>query len=99
MLVPFFNLHKIGDSDGNIKEEAFTYFTQLVQQMQQCLGEAFVPPSVTSAQMSTLEQSDSILTGAMVFNTESINGGSSGAPNGQLYIKLADGVFHAIPNL
>ncbi len=99
MFVPFFNLKKLTDTDGNVRAEVFTYFTQLVQQMQQCLGEVFLPPPVTNSQMTTLEQSNKIIKGSLVFNTDAINGGTSDAPNGQLYIKLADGVFHAIPNL
>jgi hypothetical protein len=36
--------------------------------------------------------------GTIIFDPAEINGGSSGSPNGQLKVILADGVFHAITN-
>lgn len=98
MFVPFFNLKKAVDKDGNFKAEVLNYFVQLTQQMQQCLGnEGFVPPKTSESDMAIIEPTAII--GTLIFNTDSINGGSSDRPNGQLYIKLADGMFHAMTNL
>jgi hypothetical protein len=90
------------------------FFDQNTQQMQQSLGnEGFWIPSVSSASDSVMPSTTGgqlaqvaasfgtqtgINAGTVVFDPAEVNGGSSGAPNGQLKVMLADGNFHAITN-
>jgi hypothetical protein len=76
------------------------YFQQQQILMQQALSdEGFVVPSQDTANIAILQNSPKIPAGTLIFDSSAVNGGSSGAPNGQLFIKLQDGIFHAIPNL
>lgn len=77
--------------------------------------EGFVISNVTAAQQAVLQASfQSAATpvdpstqtvkvgaakGTLIFDTDTANGGAPGVPNGQLYILLGDGTFHAIANL
>lgn len=90
------------------------YFDQNTQQMQQSLSnEGFWIPSVSSANDSVTPPASGgqlaqvaasfgtqtgINAGTIVFDPAEVNGGSSGAPNGQLKVMLADGAFHKITN-
>lgn len=105
---------KLLDEKGNITSGWGNYFDQNTQQMQQSLSnEGFWIPSVSSAsdsvkpattggQIAQLEatfgQQNGVNAGTIIFDPAEINGGSSGSPNGQLKVLLADGVFHAITN-
>lgn len=98
MQVPFLSDTKAVDEDGHFVDEFFSLMTQLLQNMRQSIGnEGFLVPSQTLANMLIIQ--DGALEGTMLFVTDAINGGTSLNPNGQLYIKLNDGLFHAIPNL
>jgi hypothetical protein len=90
------------------------YFEQNTQQWQQSLSnEGFWIPSVSSASNSvtpptsggqlaqvaaSFGQQGGVNAGTIVFDPAEVNGGSAPAPNGQLKVILADGVFHKITN-
>lgn len=74
------------------------YMATLTQNMQVSISDdGFVIPSLSQSDMAIVQQNMPV--GTLVFNTSEINGGSAGAPNGQLYVKLADGIFHKVMNL
>lgn len=103
MYVPTIPHEKAVDEDGTFTKPWDSYLEQQAQNMQLCLSnEGFVIPSVNASQLAIIQatygQQTGVQLGTLVFNTSSINGGSSGAPNGQLYILLADGVFHPVTN-
>ena len=84
---------------GRWSDQWKNYHEQNQANMQQCLSnEGFLIPSVSASDMAILESSTSILAGTLIFNTDAVNGGSGAAPNGQLYVKLQDGVFHPVTN-
>jgi hypothetical protein len=75
------------------------FFEQQQVLMQNDLSDnGFVIPSHTNKDMAILQGNPQIPVGTLIFNTDAVNGGSFGAPNGQLYIKLQDGVFHPVTN-
>ena len=80
-------------------------FETLLQNMQQSLSdEGFLIPSVTNAQMLEIQNGVDVngtkiaIPGTVVFNTTVTNGATPPAANGQLYVLLQDGLFHAITN-
>ena len=84
---------------GDWSDEWRNFYEQQQILMQQSLSdEGFLIPSVSASDMAILENSETILPGTLVFNSEEVNGGSSDAPNGQLFVKLNDGLFHAVTN-
>lgn len=105
---------KLVDKDGNATEQWGEFFDQNTQQMQQSLSnEGFWIPSVSSASNSVTPsetggqlaqlaaafgQQNGPNAGTLIFDPAEVNGGSSGSPNGQLKVLLADGSFHAITN-
>ncbi len=98
MIVPFLSSNNITDENGKLTDEFFSTLIQLLTNLRQSIGdEGFLIPSVTNSDMAIIESG--ALIGTVVFNTDAVNGSTSMTPNGQLYIKLADGVFHAIQNL
>jgi hypothetical protein len=73
------------------------FFEQMVSLMQQSLSnEGFVIPAQSQSNVAIIEAGAII--GTLIFNSSTINGGSSDAPNGQLQVKLADGTFHNVVN-
>lgn len=89
----------IDKSTGDWADEWKNFYEQQQLLMQQSLSdEGFLIPSVTASNMAVLETSSTVLAGTLIFNTDEVNGGTSDAPNGQLYIKLQDGLFHAVTN-
>ena len=100
---PFGYIEQV-DDNGEKQEVPVTmsdawvsFFTQQQQLMQQCLSnEGFLIPSLTATQIGQIE--DNALPGTMVFDTNAVNGGSFSNPNGQLYVRLADGTFHPVTN-
>lgn len=78
-------------------------------------NEGYQIPQLTNAQKTVIQNSFQSVTtpvnqntqtvtvgaeaGTLIFDKETVNGGSLSTPNGQLYILLGDGTFHAIPNL
>jgi hypothetical protein len=88
-----------GKLTGSLTDSWANYFEQNQINMSTSLSdEGFQIPSVTGSQMATLQDSQNVPAGRLVFNQDAVNGGSSDAPNGQLYIKLRDGLFHPITN-
>ncbi len=97
MNVPTFPHEAMVDKDGMITKPWENLFIQLLQNMQQALSEeGIVTPSQTSSDMAIIQPN--ALNGTLLFDTSSVNGGSASSPNGRLYIRLADGVFHPITN-
>ena len=102
------------DKDGNFTTPWGNFFDQNTQQIQQSLSnEGFWIPSVSSANNSVTPPASGgqlaqiaasfgtqggVNVGTIIFDPAEVNGGSSGAPNGQLKVILADGNFHAITN-
>lgn len=105
---------KMVDQEGNSTKPWKNYFDQSTQQMQQSLSnEGFwippvssasnsVTPSATGGQLAQIAasfgQQDGVNAGTIIFDPAEVNGGTSDAPNGQLKVILADGIFHAITN-
>lgn len=105
---------KMVDEEGHTTQPWGNYFDQSTMQMQQSIGEeGFWIPSVSSAsdsvdppttggQLAQVAASfgtqGGVNAGTIIFDPAEVNGGSSDAPNGQLKVILADGVFHAITN-
>lgn len=103
-----------GESKGYWTDIYHNLFVSLLQEMQRTIGNnGFVIPPVSSAPGSvmppasggqrqqiqnTFGQQGGVTVGTMVFDPSIVNGGSSGTPNGQLFVLLGDGTFHAIPN-
>lgn len=84
-------------STGYWTSEYQQFWQVLLQNMQQCLSnEGFVIPSQDQSQLAIIEQNAII--GTLIFNTSEVNGGGMDEPNGQLYVKLADGIFHKVVN-
>jgi hypothetical protein len=114
MFVPIVPTEPIADKEGNRTKAWDNFFQQTQQNMQLSISnEGFWIPSVSSASGSvsppatggqlaqlaaTFGQQTGINAGTVVFDPAEINGGSSGSPNGQLKVMLADGNFHAITN-
>lgn len=97
MYVPVMCKEKLVNDQGFVSDAWKTFFEQLVQNMQQALSdEGIVIPSQSSANMGIIQPN--ALVGTLIFNTSAVNGGSGPAPNGQLYVKLADGTFHPVTN-
>jgi len=97
MFVPTMLQQQLVDKDGLLTEAWRSLFEQLLQNMQQALSdEGIVTPSQDTANIAIIQPA--AMNGTLIFNTSAVNGGSPSAPNGQLYIKLADGTFHPITN-
>jgi len=97
----------ITDKEGSLTQPWRNYFDQSTQQMQQSLGQEgiWVPsvsPPTSGGQLAQVAASfgtqGGINAGTIVFDPAEVNGGSAGAPNGQLKVILADGLFHKITN-
>lgn len=114
MIVPNVPTQPIVDEQGNTTKPWDNFFEQQTQEMQQSLSnEGFWIPSISSASDSVMPpasggqlaqlaasfgEQGGINAGTIIFDPAEINGGSSGNPNGQLKVILADGVFHSITN-
>lgn len=114
IVIPVPTGENILDEKGNLLPSWGNFFDQNTQQMQQSLSnEGFWIPSVSSANDSvtppasggqlaqlaaSFGQQNGVNAGTLIFDPAEVNGGSSGSPNGQLKVILADGVFHAITN-
>ena len=97
MNVPTFVQEKFVDENGYMTKPWQNLFQQLLQVMQQSLSdEGFAIPPQSSSNMTIILPG--AMNGTLLFNTSAINGGSPTAPNGQLYVKLADGTFHPVTN-
>lgn len=97
VFVPTMLRERLVDDEGFLSPAWQNLFEQLLQNMQQAVSdEGFLIPSLSSSDISVIEAN--ALDGTLVFNTSAVNGGSSSAPNGQLYVKLADGTFHPVTN-
>lgn len=98
MFVPTMVQDKLLDEDGYLSKPWQAFFEQLIQNMQQALSnEGFAVPPQSAGNMAIIQPN--AMSGTLLFNSSAVNGGSPSAPNGQLYIRLADGTFHAIANL
>mgnify|MGYP000877124195 CR=1 FL=1 len=87
----------IDPETGYWTTEYKNFWDVLLQNMQQALSnEGFLIPSQPQSQLAILQLNAII--GTLIFDTSEVNGGSMGSPNGQLYVKLADGIFHKIVN-
>lgn len=98
-------IEKDEEGELNWTREYRLFWQQLLQILQQSLSnEGVVIPSQDSANLTIIQNStlpdgsQAALPGTLLFNRSAVNGGSSSAPNGQLYILLADGTFHPITN-
>jgi hypothetical protein len=99
MLVPVWNGGQVIDEDGKFTPSFSSYLQQTRQQMQQSISnDGFLIPSVSSTDLLTIQANPRSLPGTLLFNRDAANGGAPGSPNGQLYIKLLDGIFHPITN-
>lgn len=114
MIVPNVPTDPLIDENRETTKPWRNYFEQSTQEMQQSLSnEGFWIPSVSSAADSVTPPSSGgqlaqvaasfgtqggINAGTIIFDPAEPNGGSP-APNGQLKVILADGVFHGIVNL
>lgn len=88
------------DEDREWSPAYWNFWQTLLQSLQKAISnEGFQIPGQPQNKIAELEASDSIPAGTLIFDTQAVNGGSTANPNGQLFIKLQDGVFHAIPNL
>lgn len=84
---------------GRWTDQWKNYYEQQQLLMQASLSdEGFLIPPVSNSDMAILQSSPDILAGTLIFNTDAVNGGSGSAPNGQLYVKLQDGLFHPVTN-
>jgi hypothetical protein len=99
MLIPTLPFGKVIDEETNDFTSVWKLYEQDLNQALQAgvSNEGFVIPSVTAENAAILEPLVEI--GTLIFNEDEVNGGTMDEPNGQLFIKLADGTFHAIPNL
>lgn len=87
----------IVDSTGEPTAEFSTWMTQIIQNLQQDISdEGFVMPSQDVTNINLIEPNAA--TGTLIFNTSLSNGSLTETPNGQLMVKLADGVFHPVTN-
>lgn len=86
------------DPDTNDFADAWKdLFKLLTQALRRGVGnEGYEISQQTAANIAIIEPIAA--KGTLIFNTDEINGGTMDAPNGQLFIKLGDGTFHAIPN-
>ncbi len=96
---------KLIKENGDITEEWGNFFEVIVQALQLAVGsEGFVVPSQNNANMLIIQNGTDMnggqiaRPGTLLFNTSTVNGGSSSDPYGQLYILLKDGTFHPITN-
>lgn len=98
MFVPTLPQSPVLDKETGYWTAEYQLFWQtLVQNMQQSVSnEGFIIPSQVQGDVNVIEPT--ALNGTLLFNASEINGGSSDQPNGQLYVKLADGTFHAVTN-
>lgn len=100
MIVPVWQGGQVVKANGEFTDSYLNHQEQVRQQLQLGVSNnGFLIPSVTSAELATIQANPNSLPGTLLFNSQTINGGSSDAPNGQLFIKLGDGTFHPIANL
>lgn len=98
-LIPTLPTENIIDMQtGEMPESWKDYFQLITQALRHAIGnEGFEIPPQNQANVNVIEPK--ALTATVLFNSSIVNGGTTDAPNGQLLVKLADGTFHAIPNL
>lgn len=98
MFVPFLTADiKPSDDSKKISQMLLNFLIQLTQNMQQSLSnEGFLIPSMSSSDMAIIQTN--ALPGTLIFVTDVVNGGASDAPNGQLFVRLNDGIFHPVTN-
>ncbi len=114
MMIPNFENIQFITKDGYLSETWQIILQALMTALQTNVGlEGFVIPQISSANNSvsppvaggqvavlaaTFGQVNGAQLGTVIFDPAEVNGGSGPAPNGQLKVLLADGVFHAITN-
>jgi hypothetical protein len=112
MMIPnFIDVKVVDTTTGKFTSEWGVIMQQLITQLQtNASDQGLVAPSQSNANMIIIQ--DATVTfkyapagyaqiappGTLLFNTDTVNGGSSMAPNGQLYVKLQDGTFHPVTN-
>lgn len=106
MNIPNYENSPIVGSGGYLADQWSLLLQQLLSQLQQGVGtEGFQISSVTAAQLALIQGTFVALSptgvqpGTLVFNKDEVNGGTMMAPNGQLFILLNDGTFHAVTNM
>lgn len=105
MFIPTMVKDRLVDENGFLTKEWANLFEQLLTNMQQALSnEGFLVPSQSQSNMALIQSGVNptgeqiAIAGTLLFNTDTVNGGSPTSPRGQLYILLKDGVFHPITN-
>jgi hypothetical protein len=113
MIVPTYQEGPIVDKDGRPLEGFAIFLQNLIQNMTLSVSdEGYLIPNVNNSQQGVIQASFQtnvvnpesqtisvgVQIGTMVFNTQTVNGGSSGNPLGQLYVLLNDGTFHPVTN-
>jgi hypothetical protein len=106
MMIPnYIDIPMVDPKTGLISQEWKVIFQQLLSQLQMHAGlEGLDVPQQTNANMLLIQaEVDEFGTqippaGRLLFNTSTVNGGTSMAPNGQLYVLLQDMTFHPITN-
>lgn len=98
-LIPTLPFDKAIDTESADFSTSWQLYNQDLNQTLQTniSNEGFVIPSLSAADIAIIEPLATV--GTLIFNQDEVNGGTMDNPNGQLFIKLADGLFHAIPNL
>jgi hypothetical protein len=97
MFVPNFPQSQPLDESGNFVQEWRDYFQLIGQNLQLAIGnEGYAIPQQTTTNIAIIQPSAAI--GTLLFDESAVNGGTIDAPNGQLYVKLADGTFHPVTN-
>lgn len=97
MFVPTMETGPLTDENQRLMPQWKSLLEQLLQNMQQALSnEGFLIPPQTTVNVSALE--GNVQAGTLIFNSSLVNGGTVDAPNGQLMVMLADGIFHPVVN-
>lgn len=113
MIIPTYQQGPVVDKEGNPLPGFVIFLQNLIQNMQLSVSdEGYLIPNVNNDQQGVIQASfktsvvnpDSqtvtvgVQTGTMVFNKETVNGGTMMNPLGQLYVLLNDGTFHPVTN-
>lgn len=87
------------DANGKLVDEWQDFFNLLTQALRNGVGnEGFEIPRQDEANITVIQNNQTVQPGKLIFDTDAINGGTMENPNGQLVVKLADGTFHPITN-
>lgn len=105
MIIPTMIQDKMVDEKGYLTNSWRSVIEQLLQNMQQCLSQmGTVIATQSNDNMLVIQNKKNpddsyiVQNGTLIFNSSIVNGGTTDAPNGQLYIRLADNTFHPITN-